>query len=324
MSIKAKPQRNIDENHVVATNKRTSKTGFGTKTHWTTEYPIQTDPGALMELPITDLQIDHTYQRSLREYAAMNIARNWNWQAVKPLSVSYRGYLDMPESKKYFVTDGQHLLWGARMRGDIKELPCYVIEFDSVVDEAIVFDLINTHRTSVGAADIHKARIVGESDLDLRVREAYEKYGLILHVPGAPMTPVSFKCIAAFIEAEKKLADKGGLNTVLEFTENTWGFNEETLNSVYVKGVTHFFRFMPKYMYDRIPLLTMCQRVARADLDDLLAKARKTYHLFPKTAINKLLAVEIAKAHDYKLTKPRERVAKMVAQGLETGKVESE
>lgn len=117
--------------------------------------------GALPDLdwvPIGLLRVDPTYQRSTgsdRSTALIRrIAAEFSWAKFQPLSTARR------DGGLYAVIDGQHRLAGAVLRGDIPNLPCYVLPRAEMAAEAAAFMALNRDRVQVHQTALLKARVV--------------------------------------------------------------------------------------------------------------------------------------------------------------------
>ena len=123
-----------------------------------------------------DLLIDKAYQRMIEGKQSQdhirNIAENWDWRLLSPLTVSHRdGSYGAPG---FFVIDGQHRLEAARLRGDISSLPCMISRFESFEAEAMAFVNINSARRQVTALDRYHARIAAGEEKALHIKEIVE------------------------------------------------------------------------------------------------------------------------------------------------------
>lgn len=119
-----------------------------------------------------ELQVDHEYQRSLEAKASQRLisrlAQHWNWDLCQPLVVSRRQGGDL------FVIDGQHRWEAAKLRGDIAQLPCVVVEYESAADEAASFVHLNQQRRPLSKIDLFKAAIASEDKQACAILEAIE------------------------------------------------------------------------------------------------------------------------------------------------------
>lgn len=74
-----------------------------------------------------ELDIDPAYQRDVTNGSSLTLirrlAQHWNWDLCQPLVVARRA------GGGLFVIDGQHRLEAARLRGDIPQLPCVVVDY---------------------------------------------------------------------------------------------------------------------------------------------------------------------------------------------------
>lgn len=106
-----------------------------------------------------ELRIDPAYQRDIANGASQSLVRKiamyWNWDLCQPLVVARRtDFID-----RLFVIDGQHRLEAARQRRDIEQLPCVILNFESVADEAASFVHLNQQRRPLTKLDVFKAAV---------------------------------------------------------------------------------------------------------------------------------------------------------------------
>lgn len=125
--------------------------------------PLGTLPVLQYALP-SQLRIDDAYQRSIDNGQSQSlirkIAQHWDWALCLPLVVSRR-----PQTGEMFVIDGQHRLAAAKLRGDIAQLPCVILEMSDRADEAASFVHLNQNRRTLGKLDIFKAAVAsGDSE----------------------------------------------------------------------------------------------------------------------------------------------------------------
>lgn len=121
------------------------------------------DPPSIQLLPVARLEIDKSYQRALSALGSQrliqDIARKFDWRLFLPLVVSRR------EGGGLYVIDGQHRMEGARLRGDIRLVPCTVIEGLSQVEEAKLFCSLNGKRKPISALDLWRSAVMsGDPD----------------------------------------------------------------------------------------------------------------------------------------------------------------
>lgn len=135
----------------------------------------------LQFIPPAELQIDAAYQRSIdagdSQTLIRQIAQHWNWDLCQPLVVSRR----IGEGEAgLFVIDGQHRLAASRLRGDIAQLPCVIIDLSTRADEAASFVHLNQQRRPLKALDLFKAALASGDKESLAIEEALTAAGLSL------------------------------------------------------------------------------------------------------------------------------------------------
>lgn len=132
----------------------------------------------LQFVPPAELQVDASYQRSIEgadsQGLIRKIAQHWNWDICQPLVVSRRSWMD----GALFVIDGQHRLSAARLRKDIAQLPCVVLDYASAADEAANFVHLNRQRRQLSKLDLFKAAVASEDPEACAILEAIEGSGL--------------------------------------------------------------------------------------------------------------------------------------------------
>lgn len=133
----------------------------------------------LQFVPPAELDIDASYQRSIESGGSRalvrRIAQYWNWDLCQPLVVARRR---SDAGERLFVIDGQHRLAASRLRGDIGQLPCVVVEFANAGDEAASFVHLNQERQALSKLDIFKAAVASEDPESLAIVAALEAQGL--------------------------------------------------------------------------------------------------------------------------------------------------
>lgn len=138
--------------------------------------PLGTLPVLQYALP-SQLKIDPTYQRSIDNSPSQrlirNIATHWDWSLCLPLVVSRR-----PATGEMFVIDGQHRLEAARLRRDIQQLPCVIVEMTDRADEAASFVHLNQRRRPLGKLDIFKAAVSSGDSQSAAIAHALTDAGL--------------------------------------------------------------------------------------------------------------------------------------------------
>lgn len=130
------------------------------------------EKGKYVEIDKNILQIDHAYQRDrVSQTRVMKYAKNWSWQACGTLLVARR------MDGTLWVYDGQHRVLAARIREDIKTIPCLVFEVTSIREEAKAFTDTNVARGSVNALERYKARLASEESNALRIAASVDAIG---------------------------------------------------------------------------------------------------------------------------------------------------
>lgn len=113
--------------------------------------PVTGSPPSIEWVALDQLNIDHEYQRAADNGTSrrliVSMVREWKWPLCQPLAVSRR------DDRTLWVLDGQHRLNGARERGDIAHLPCFIVTGIGQGEEARTFVDLNTARQKLSEND---------------------------------------------------------------------------------------------------------------------------------------------------------------------------
>jgi hypothetical protein len=131
---------------------------------------------------VDNLQVDDSYQRSIEGGASqkliVKIAENWDWRLCLPLLVSRR-------QGQLYVIDGQHRLEAARLRGDIRDIPVVVFDFDDPKAEAELFVQANRARRPMQKLDDFHADLAAGGAESVAVNKVITDAGLTVGRNGA-------------------------------------------------------------------------------------------------------------------------------------------
>ena len=120
------------------------------------------------------LKVDDAYQRSIdtgpSRTLIRRIGRDWDWRLCVPLMVSRR-------EDGLYVIDGQHRLYGARLRKDVPQLPCCISVYDGPAAEAAMFVAANRERRAMNRLDDFHAAQAGGNEGALAVTTIIESVG---------------------------------------------------------------------------------------------------------------------------------------------------
>lgn len=133
--------------------------------------------GDLEWIAIGKLFIDRTYQREIGHAGRKNIRKiveEFTWHLFSPLIVSPRG------NGRYAIIDGQHRAIAAKLHGEIRELPCFVMHC-SIEDEALAFATINGNVTKVSSQYLFRARLAAGERGAVNANRAAVNAGVRIH-----------------------------------------------------------------------------------------------------------------------------------------------
>ena len=122
-------------------------------------------------IPVTEMFIDETYQRSVQN-KVNKIANNWNDNKCDILQISYRTDID-----KYAIIDGQNR-WAAACKIGITHLLCQIFEGLTLKEEAQIFAEQNDNVTKISSADKFKSLLVMEDKTCLQIKSLCDEFGI--------------------------------------------------------------------------------------------------------------------------------------------------
>lgn len=142
--------------------------------------------GEYREIPLSQLYIDHDYQRQILQDGKANIRRmaeRFEWAKFGCLVVGARG------PNRFAVIDGQHRACAALYRGDIDRVPCLILQ-GGQKQEAAAFAAVNANVTRIHPLQsFHAAVTAGDPDSVEVVAICAEADVKILAYPKTDMAP---------------------------------------------------------------------------------------------------------------------------------------
>ncbi|APZ98050.1 hypothetical protein BWQ93_05820 [Sphingopyxis sp. QXT-31] len=169
-SIEARRERKAEEFQVSRAAKRETDKPLRIK-------PMIGSPPAPQFAQIDQLKVDDSYQRSIEGGASKKlirtIAENWDWRLCLPLIVSRR-------NGELYVIDGQHRKEGAALRGDIRDLPVVVFDFDDPQQEAELFVQANRSRRAMSTLDDFHAAVAAGDAKAIAINSVVTEAGLVV------------------------------------------------------------------------------------------------------------------------------------------------
>lgn len=155
------------------------------------------EPGPKPELkwvPLAKLSVDHRYQRDLgaTNRAHINrIAREFRWGFCQPLCVA------KVEGGNYTIIDGQHRFEAAKKHPAIDQLPCWVIDADSIADQAKAFEALNSARIGVSRLQRFWASLAAGDPMAQRIELLCKRAGVtISRIAKTTLPPKTLACTA--------------------------------------------------------------------------------------------------------------------------------
>jgi hypothetical protein len=150
------------------------------------EWAALGEQGEYRDLPIEQLVVDFTYQRTERsEVNILRIARDLDWMAFGTIIVAER------EDGRFYVVDGQHRVEALRRRGDVEYVPSIVFQSIEAAKEALSFLRTSSARTPLHSMSKWKTRLAAGLLPEIEIDEWLKEHGLKL-VGGQTLNGIDF------------------------------------------------------------------------------------------------------------------------------------
>jgi hypothetical protein len=160
------------------------------------------EPGPKPELlwvPLEKLAVDHRYQRELgaTNRAHINrIAREFRWGFCQPLCVA------RVDGDRFTIIDGQHRFEAAKRHPSIDTLPCWIVDADSIEDQAKAFKALNSAR--IGVSPLHRfwASLAAGEPMATRIKALCDKANVqISKSKTKELPPMVLACVTSLERA---------------------------------------------------------------------------------------------------------------------------
>lgn len=183
-------------------------------------------------VPVSDMFVDHSYQRELDLPRARRMAETWERPLVGVIEVSDRGEDHQP---RYAVVDGQHRYAAAKLRDPAASLVANVHVGLSPRDEAHLFYEIDRKRTRLTTWDRWNARRGAGDPTVLAIHDIASSLGL--DIENTP-TNGNIRCVSTC----EKIVQLGGpklLRETLELVVEVWGVEAEAFDAPLLHGTAY-------------------------------------------------------------------------------------
>ena len=190
---------------------------------------------------MSKLFIDHTYQRTTESRASQrnieNLKKTFSWHNCGVLIV----VLDKSVGK-YNVLDGQHRMEAAAARGDIDEMPCFIIADIGTAAEAQSFVAINKNRVALSSlAQFHASVAAGDKDA-LEVSNFLKECDIsvpTMPIKGGDTLPRQLQCISVISDLLSHYP-RGMLLWIMNIIPAAYGEKTGCMRASFIKALVSF------------------------------------------------------------------------------------
>ncbi|MGW4774204.1 DUF6551 family protein [Nocardia sp. NPDC004278] len=182
-------------------------------------------------IPITEMFVDHTYQRDLDVARAKRMAKSWDPRLVGVVDVADRGPHN-PEGR-YALINGQHRWAAAGLRDPYLVLVANVHTGLSVTQEAILFHEIDSKTKNLSTWDRWRSRRAAGEIAVLDVESTVADAGFVIAM--APKDG-NIRCVHT-LERVHRLGGVQLLADTLQIIVDVWGRRLESVDAPIVFGL---------------------------------------------------------------------------------------
>ena len=123
-------------------------------------------------IPVSEIDVDYTYQRQQKDANVRNLAQNWNDEIYDPIKVTYR-------DNRFKAFDGGHRLYAQIMMGR-GEVVCEICAEASLEAEAYRFVHQFDHVVRPKPVDTFNANVLLGDPVDCAIKKLCEKHNVTL------------------------------------------------------------------------------------------------------------------------------------------------
>jgi hypothetical protein len=194
----------------------------------------KTNAPYVLAIPVTDVFVDHSYQRPLDRKRAEHMAATFDQRLLGIIEVSDRGEGQHP---RYAVIEGQHRWAALTLREPRGAVAARVHTGLTLAEKARLFHDIDTHRRRLSTWDRWKARRAQREAAVTAIEATAARIGL--RVDDAPKDG-NVRCTSTL---EKIARSRGGhalLKDSLQLLHDTWGQQQAVYDAALVAGTALF------------------------------------------------------------------------------------
>lgn len=134
---------------------------------------VQIGNKVFVMVPLEDLHIDESYQRSIQGHAKI-LAQEWDSKKCDPLKINFR------DNGFFYVWDGQHRIFAMKIKG-IDFALCVVTVGLTQEQEAELFGCQGNGIKKPDPYDIFKANVCSGEEVDTAIKNMCDKYDLLVN-----------------------------------------------------------------------------------------------------------------------------------------------
>lgn len=191
------------------------------------------------DLLISDLNISHAYQRTIKRSVVAKIKRGYDPSAYTPIIVGRR------KDGTLWVIDGQQRLTASKEMGHDK-VPCSIMESRGSSHEAEVFRLINGGRQNITRNELFKAALEAGDSQSVEIVAAIERAGFTLGLASGSNSKPNVIRQAAPLEKAYEWGKVPLVDRVLAAIKAAWPDDQSATKSFVITGVAKFFKTHPE------------------------------------------------------------------------------
>lgn len=254
--------------------------------------PSTTEAASLRQVPVGELQVDHTYQRPVSPTHVNRIAKGFDHSLFGIVTVSER------EDGSLYILDGQHRAAALVKlgRGEMR-IPCEVLTGLSLQEEAEIFHLRNSNKKTMSPQEKFRGALLSGDERAMEIERIVRNSGYEVNLDDSELRGGKIPAIAALRHVDKQYRD-GHLAITLELIRDTWGTEVGPRGNL-ISGLAYFL-----FLYrDQVNRKRFINQLSQVNLDQLYREA-KQHRL--ATGMQSIICVGsvLLRRYNYRLSEP--------------------
>lgn len=190
------------------------------------------------------LIIDRSYQRDANGKHAAAILSNFDWRYFQCVTVSRL------TNGEYAVIDGQHRVLAARLHPEVIEVPCVIVEADTVAEQARGFVVMNETHKRITPVEMYWAGVVSKEPVYLSLEALLDRCGILVGDMGISYRKAGCTIAIATIRIRISRGHEESTERALRALMVAWGTEPGAIANQTIGTVELIARYHPEITWE--------------------------------------------------------------------------